>query len=246
VTADTDPCAAYAYKPFLPLQGADVAKIRCFYHSPAVAPLNQVQYLYGVSSDTKSLSADLVAALTPGGVRLALGTAVSSGKAEKVSDDAAQRLKAGGDASVSAQYAVVALSRGAFTFYAFGDGKVNFTIQNFGDTTITEGANTWAHVGVDAYAGIRLFTFDGSDTSPNGGSIFAEYRPAYQLLGSAFAAKLGLPDTQRFWMQQVAIGINFTPIARVMAQRFVGPPEALGATPEALKQWHIAVQISPR
>lgn len=238
---------------FLPLATAPDDCIRDFYNSSNINPIGQVRFLYGFGEGSKALSAELIPLLFKTGLRLSLGTTVTSGGNGKSSsapgntstrDETIAQIKNGGDFFVNAVYPVVAVANKDRTaaFYIIGDGRFGFTFANLGsETTITDTTQNQFQVYGEAYAQFASLPITGETT----GYIFADYKLGKLHVGQDLATSLGLTETS-YTTNEIAVGVHFNGFVRVSFQRYLGNPAIYNLSTSEASRWHFVLELAPK
>ncbi|HEY7403036.1 MAG TPA: putative Ig domain-containing protein [Candidatus Angelobacter sp.] len=219
----------------------------CFYQATGpVAPLGQVQYLYGIDQGTNTISADLVAIQFPApfGLRVALGSSVTGGgnastsSAQATAASTLATIQAGGNFYLHALYPIYVYNNNALQFVATGNAKLGFSFDGFaGQSTLSQATEKYVSVPFEAYAEYHAIG--------NAGGFYGDYSAGYQNVPDSFKTAAGL-STNNFFLQQMSFGVSFAGLVRVGAQRYVGPAAAFGATTGAdFKNWHLVIQLNP-
>ncbi len=234
------------YTWFLPLFKTDVDALTFYDKGGWLSGPQQVKFLYGFGSDSKSLSADLASMTFPNGIQTTLGATVT-GPANQATTSTGQdsgtqalaRLQAGGDFFIRTDYPLIAAghSDGQASFLVTSSSKMDFSVSGLGgETTITDTTNRNFNSSVEAYGQYAALK--------NAGYAYFDVRSGWQNVQPEFAVSTGLPH-RNFLLSEFTVGLNFGNYVRVGVQRFQGPPQAFGVTKDELSKWHLVVQIMP-
>jgi hypothetical protein len=226
------------------------ADVQCFYgtNSP-VAPLTQVQYIYGFGGGANTISTDLVSfqLFAPIGTQVSLGTSVtgganSSGSAPSGSPTPAaalQSVTAGGNFYVHILYPITILKSQHVSFVSAIDPKFGFNFNGFaGQTTLSQGTEQYFNVPLEVNGSLNGIA--------NQGGAFFDYRGGLESVPGGFAKAAGL-NQHNFYLNQLSFGLKFAGFLQVGAQKFWGPSAAFDAgTPSGFNKWHLILQLNPQ
>jgi hypothetical protein len=219
----------------------------CFWGaSGVVAPLTQVQYLYGFGEGTNTLSADLLSIqfASPTGVQVSLGTTVTGGGSANSSPGhisasaAIASLEAGGNFYLHTMYPILVYKSDSITFLTAVNAKFGFAVNGFaGQSTLSQGTEQYGSLPGEMY-----FAYNGVG---NGGGFYADYRGGVEAVPGSFKKAAGL-SSNVFGLQQISFGLNFGGAMRIGAQRYFGPAAGFNVlTPANFNKWHLVIQLSP-
>ena len=234
-------------KGWLPLKGISLDCAEKYYSQNSwVGPLSQVRFLYG--SDTKSVSADLVAPVLPlANTQIIFGSSVTSSPAastpaeqqSSAATQAIEHLKAGGDFFVRTAYPVFVREDVEKHYWIAGlflTPRIGFNVKNFGlDSTITEGTEIQGSLASEAYAQLGL---------PDKVFVYTDLRGGGQFVQKDFAQAVGLGSTTKFGFGQVSFGVQIAGLLRVGGELYLGPEKAFNLSAGA-SRWHLSVQLAP-
>jgi hypothetical protein len=233
---------------FLPLSKLDEAGVRSWYDSNNwIAPLSQVRFLYGFGQDTKSLSADLVTMTFKPGFLVALGTSVSSSSSGSAvsTDQAIERLKAGGDFYVRSLYPIIASPRDNkkhFLTLMFAP-RLGFNFSGFANgATITEATEYNGNFSFELY-GQQMAIPDKDGHAV--GFVYGDVRSGIQGVQKDFAQKVGLGGKTWFPLTQMDAGFQFGGFLRIGFQKYFGPEQAFGVSRDEFRKFHLVLQLTP-
>jgi hypothetical protein len=222
--------------------------VTCFWGASGVlAPLTQVQYIYGFGEGTNTLSADMLSIQfsAPVGMQVSLGTSVTGGGSTnsapgQVSASAAiASLEAGGNFYLRAMYPIYVYNSSSITFLTALNAKFGFGVNGFaGQATLSQGTEQYVSVPGEVY-----FAYNGIG---NAGGFYADYRGGLQSVpGGDFKKALGL-SSNTFALHQLSFGLNFGGLMRIGAQRYYGPAAGFNVPSGAnFNKWHLVIQLSP-
>ena len=244
-------------------KGEDV--VECFYNeSKAVAPLNEVKFLYGFGGgDSKTLSSDLASIQFPGGLQANLGQSVTMGTSTSTAvtttttptggsptqttsmlttDTPAttiSKIEQGGDLFVRFEYPLLYDNKQNWGGMVFAVPRFAGDFSGFGsEATITQANDYNFNVSIEAYGEWRAFQ--------DGGLMYADLRTGVQYIQPEVAQKLGLGSQNKFGLTQFAAGIEFAKLVRFGFQRFIGPSGAFGVAQSELSKWHLVLSLVPK
>lgn len=219
----------------------------CFYGaSNVLAPLTQVQYLYGFGQGTNTLSADMVSFQIPApfALQTSLGTSVTGGgntntpNGQPTGSAALASLEAGGNFYIHFVYPLFVYTSKYFTSLNIVNSKFGFSFNGFaGQSTLSQGTEQYFSLPFESYA--QLTAIQGL------GGFYADYRGGLQTVPGHFKVATGLPSNA-FGLQQLSGGITFKGLFRIGAQRYFGPSAGFNA-PNAINfhKWYLVIQLSP-
>lgn len=231
------------------------ADVQCFYVAAGpVAPLTQVQYIYGFGGGANTLSADLASfqIFAPLGTQVSLGTSVTSSPNQSSSSSsststsnapsnasALQSVEAGGDFYFHILYPVVVGKTDHLGLVAGLDPKLGFSFNGFaGQSTLSQGTEQYFNFPLDMNGSINGIS--------NQGGAYFDYRGGYESVPGGFAKNAGLTQ-HNFYLNELSFGIKFAGLLQIGAQHFWGPSAAFNVSdPTGFNKWHLTLQLSPK
>jgi hypothetical protein len=241
---------------FLPLNrnGSDEDDVTCFFAAGGVvAPLTQVNFLYGFGSSSSTISVDLIAAQTPLGFQVSLGSSLSGSQSGSSSSStsstvsgqatpaqAVQQLENGGDFYVRGIWPLLYGSKPtklASGFVAFVPRLgINVPGMSAQTTVTTDPEYNW-NIAPEAYGQLAFYK--------NKGFLYGDVRSGYQYVQPTFAQTVGLGTKNNFLSSQFAGGVQFTGIMRIGFEKYQGPAQTLISGQNTFNKWHLVIQLSP-
>lgn len=228
------------------------ADVQCFYVTNGpVAPLTQVQYIYGFGGGANTISADLVSfqVFAPIGTQISLGTSVTAGGSSTSSATAPsttpsvaaalQSAEAGGNFYVHILYPITYQESTHFSLISAFDPQFGFSFDGFaGQSTLSQGNEQYVNVPLDISGNLNGIAGQGG--------AFVDYKGGLLSVPGGFAKAAGL-DEHNFYLNQFSLGLKFTGFLSVGAQRFWGPSAAFDASsPSGFNKWHLIIQLAPK
>jgi hypothetical protein len=219
----------------------------CFWGaSGQIAPLTQVQYLYGFGQGTNTISADMISIQFPSpiGAQVSLGTSVTGGGStnstpgQTSATAAIASLEAGGNFYLHFLYPIFVYNSNSITFLAAINARAGFSVNGFaGQSTLSQGTEQYVSAPAEVY-----FAYNAIGSA---GGVYGDYRGGLQSVPGGFKVAAGLPSNV-FGLQQASFGFNFAGLMRIGAQRYFGPAAGFNAPTGAnFGKWHLVIQLSP-
>ena len=216
--------------------------VQCFWGaSGLLAPMTDLQYLYGFGGGANTISADMLSVQMPAptGIQVSLGTSVTGGGSSSSTVQALQSVEAGGNFYLHAQYPIAVWKNNRFTSATLLDPKLGFSFNGFaGQATVSEATEQYISIPIEGYA-----EYEGLG---NAGGPWVDAKAGFESVPGPFARGIGLTH-HNFGLYQVSFGFKFVGLVRVGAQRFWGPSQAFGAGDvNNFNKWHFVIQLSPK
>jgi hypothetical protein len=265
-SAEPKPCTAddpdgtdnYNFNHWFPVSRCSPDAVQNFFKvSGSLSIADTVHYLYSPNQSTNQIGADLFTATFPQGFQAILsGTATagtsqpsstSQGTTDSVST-AVSKLENGGDFNVRFPYPIYYHTKSSYGVYILTSPSVGFNVNGLtGQNTITQSTEYNLNVPLEFYAQTASIEKDGA-------LLYADAKPAMELVSPAFASAIGLKSNRYFFLGQAAAGIEFAKKVRVGFQYFFGPqqvyqvPNGTGTTTKSSKVggFHLVVSFSPK
>ena len=262
---------SYSFRLWFPTAGCIPDGITDFFKvSGSISIINTVQYLYNPNQSTNQVNADFFTATFPLGFQAVFsGTATagssqpagtststtststtSTGTTDSVST-AVSKLEQGGDFNVRFPFPFLYHVANGYGVYMLSSPSVGFNVSGLsGQNTITESTEYNLNLPIELYAQTASIE---QTAGVSNALLYADVKPAIELVSPAFATAIGLKSNRYFSLVQAAAGLEFSGSVRVGFQYFFGPsqvyqvPTATGTTTKTGKVGgiHLVVSFSP-